>query len=119
MRFISLFSLLIAVLFPALSQAMSCRGYHEFMDDKKTALVSGVTLNVEYENSKILKLSADLDDAHFLARGQKADHSYVIMITVGPDFERGVTAGLTWDKNDHMRISHFDGAHVYRLVCTK
>ncbi|NQZ18990.1 MAG: hypothetical protein HRT44_07025, partial [Bdellovibrionales bacterium] len=49
----------------------------------------------------------------------RGENNYLLMITLGPNYTSGVTAGLTWDENGSMRISRVDGNDVYRLVCTK
>ena len=94
-----------------------CVGYHEYLENGQLQ-VDSVELGVEYDSAQAVKKSADIGDIHYMALA-RGENNYLLMVTLGPDYTRGVTAGLTWDENGSMRISRVDGHSVYRLVCTK
>ena len=110
--------LILLISIPALAQAIVCTGFHEYMEGH-AAKVSSVKLNLEYEDQTTEKYSGDMKDIHFMVIGDKQRASYLLMVSLGPDYTKGVTAGLTWDNNNSMRIARVDGSTVYRLFCQK
>ena len=103
--------------FAATAQAANCTGYKEYLENGQLQ-VDSVDLTVEYQSAQATKISADIDEVHYMSL-QRGENNYLLMITLGPNYTSGVTAGLTWDENGSMRISRVDGNDVYRLVCTK
>lgn len=110
--------LLSILLIPSFAQAIVCTGYHEYVEDYQ-AKVRSLKLGLEYEDQKTQKFSGDIEDIHFMVINEKERASFLLMVTLGPDYTKGVTAGLTWDNNNSMRIARVDGSTVYRIICQK
>ena len=80
-------------------------------------MTAEVTLVADIDNPTTLRMSADIGDTHFFIQGNKKSNDYLMMITLGPDYTRGVTNYAIWDKDKGMRLTRVDGDLVYKLKC--
>ncbi|MEM7646399.1 MAG: hypothetical protein AAF203_05775 [Pseudomonadota bacterium] len=117
MRFLVFMSAVLG--FSTMAQGIDCVGTFRSVQDDKSVIEETVQLSMGQDTPVMQTLSGDIGDFHFYVQGQKKESDYLMMITLGPDYTRGATGRLTWDKNNRMRITRVDGDDVYKLECNQ
>jgi hypothetical protein len=109
---------LIALLFCGqAAQAIVCTATYEHLDEKSNLVIKSQDLKIDTENTANISYVADMGESYYFVQSNKLDNSYLLMITLGPEYTKGVTASMTWDSKNRMRISRVDGYNVYKLSC--
>jgi len=115
-----LFTTLTIMLISFTVSALECTGINEWIEATSSGEqthVDQVELQVMVDDSRILQMSADLGDTHFFIQGDKLNNKHLLMITLGPKYEQGVTTLVVWDQESEMRMTRVDGTSVYKLKC--
>ena len=111
--------ILATILFATYAQAITCTGTFETVNEEDQLVTQKADLTVDVEDAAFIRLNTDIGDYHFSVQGDKASNKYLMMITIGPVYMSGVTAAMTWDQDNSMRITRVDGTNVYKLACQK
>ena len=119
----SLFSILV-LLFSLNANAFSkanvlvCDGIVQTIVDDKL-VEEKIALEKVLDDPATVKMEGEIGDHFFSVQGSKKSNSYLIMITFGPDYVSGVTASLTWDQKNQMRLAHVNKYDVAKVNCHK
>ncbi|MCB0379187.1 MAG: hypothetical protein KDD33_11910 [Bdellovibrionales bacterium] len=97
----------------------ACKGQFQLTDTAGKTTIQEIELATEYEDPNLIKVSGDIGEYHFMVRGNKLSQEYLMMITLGPYYQNGVTAATTWNASGSMRVARVDGNNVYRVLCQK
>lgn len=99
------------------AQAIECSGIYQSLSGDQWDVTQKPLLSVA-GSVGLMRMSTDIAEIHYFVQGQEDNH-YLLMITSGPKYVSGVTAAMTWDENNDMRLTHLDGNKIYKLICSK
>ena len=103
----------------SLSQAIECTGVHQSFDGNGESVVQTQKLAVTIEDAATKRLATDIGDVHYFVQENKDSKEFLLMVTLGPDYSKGVTMATTWNEQNDMRVVRVDGDKIYKIICTK
>jgi len=98
--------------------ALDCTAIYQDVIDENS-IEQSAPLKSSWEDPFVSRFTAEIRNFNFSVQKDKKTNTYLLMISIGPEFNKGVTAGMSWDAQNSMRLTQMDGLAVYKLICIK
>ena len=121
MKFFALPTILFSILsFTNLAGAeVSCVGSVRTVDNAGHVTLLTEPLQKNFDSPVAFNMDADIGQIHFALSGRKDSADFLLMITEGPNYTKGVTTSASWNYQGQIRASRVDGDTLYKIVCKK
>lgn len=110
---------LVSQLLAASAMALQCDGIYQYVDENEKLQEKKAPLILRDDNAQMAIYATTIDQVYYEIQQDKTKDTFLVMVTLGPDYTKGVASRTNWDANNQMRVSRVDGTDVYKLSCKK